>query len=138
MGADDYIFKPFSPRAVVAKVGAVLRRAEGDELTSLPVSYNQGKLVIDFDNMIVKVQGKETDLTPTELKILTTMAKAPNRIFTREQLITYALNDDFDGYDRSIDTYIKGIRSKIEDDRRYPSYILTVHGLGYKFAGEME
>ena len=138
MGADDYIFKPFSPRAVVAKVGAVLRRAEGDELTSLPVSYNQGKLVIDFDNMIVKVQGNETDLTPTELKILTTMAKAPNRIFTREQLITYALNDDFDGYDRSIDTYIKGIRSKIEDDRRYPSYILTVHGLGYKFAGEME
>ena len=88
--------------------------------------------------MSVKGQGKETDLTPTELKSLTTMAKGPNRIFTREQLITYALNDDFDGYDRSIDTYIKGIRSKIEDDRRYPSYILTVHGLGYKFAGEME
>ncbi len=138
IGADDYIFKPFSPRALVAKVGAVLRRAESDELTSMPVSYNGGRLVIDFDNMIVKVCGKEIYLTPTEIKILLTMAKAPNRIFSREQLITYALNDDFDGYDRSIDTYIKGIRSKIEEDRRYPSYILTVHGLGYKFAGETE
>ena len=138
IGADDYIFKPFSPRALVAKVGAVLRRAESDELTSMPVSYNGGRLVIDFENMIVKVDGGETDLTPTEIKILLTMAKAPNRIFSREQLITYALNNDFDGYDRSIDTYIKGIRSKIEEDRRDPSYILTVHGLGYKFAGETE
>lgn len=138
IGADDYIFKPFSPRALVAKVGAVLRRAESDGLTSLPVSYNGGRLVIDFENMIVKAGGNEIYLTPTEIKILLTMAKAPNRIFSREQLITYALNDDFDGYDRSIDTYIKGIRSKIEDDRRYPSYILTVHGLGYKFAGESE
>lgn len=138
IGADDYIFKPFSPRTVAAKVGAVLRRTESDELTSMPVSYNGGNLVIDFENMIVKAGGKEIYLTPTELRILLTMAKAPNRIFSREQLITYALNDDFNGYDRSIDTYIKGIRSKIEDDRRYPSYILTVHGLGYKFAGENE
>ena len=138
MGADDYIYKPFSPRAVVAKAGAVLRRAESDELVSVPVSYNQGRLVIDFDNMSVTVRGEEANLTPTEFKILVTMAKAPNRIFTREQLITYALDNDFDGYDRSIDTYIKGIRAKIEEDRRYPSYILTVHGMGYKFAGEKE
>lgn len=138
IGADDYIYKPFSPRAVVAKAGAVLRRAESDELVSVPVSYNQGRLVIDFDNMRVTVRGEEANLTPTEFKILVTMAKAPNRIFTREQLITYALDDEFDGYDRSIDTYIKGIRAKIEEDRRYPSYILTVHGMGYKFAGEKE
>lgn len=138
IGADDYIFKPFSPRAVVAKVEAVLRRVEGDELTSIPVSYNHGKLVIDFENMIVKVCGKETYLTPTEVKILTTMAKSPNRVFSREQLISYALNDDFNGFDRSIDTYIKGIRSKIEEDRKDPVYILTVHGMGYKFAGEKE
>ena len=84
------------------------------------------------------VNGEEANLTPTEFKILMTLAKAPNRIFTREQLITYALNDEFDGYDRSIDTYIKGIRAKIEEDRRSPSYILTVHGMGYKFVGEIE
>lgn len=138
MGADDYIYKPFSPRAVVAKVGAVLRRTESDELISMPVSYNQGKLVIDFDNRSVTVRGKKAGLTPTEFKILVTMAKAPNRIFTREQLITYALDDEFDGYDRSIDTYIKGIRAKIEEERRDPAYILTVHGMGYKFAGEKE
>lgn len=138
MGADDYIFKPFSPRTVVAKAGAVLRRTESDRLISMPVSYDKGKLVIDFNNMSVMVKGEEAGLTPTEFKILVTMAKAPNRIFTREQLITYALNDEFDGYDRSIDTYIKGIRAKIEEDRRYPSYILTVHGMGYKFSGEKE
>lgn len=138
MGADDYIYKPFSPRAVVAKVGAVLRRTESDELISVPVSYNQGRLVIDFHNLSVTVHGEDAGLTPTEGKILMTMAKAPNRVFTREQLITYALDGEFDGYDRSIDTYIKGIRAKIEEDRRDPSYILTVHGMGYKFAGEKE
>ena len=138
MGADDYIYKPFSPRTVVAKVGAVLRRTESDELISVPVSYNQGRLVIDFDNLSVTVCGEDAGLTPTEGKILMTMAKAPNRVFTREQLITYALDGEFDGYDRSIDTYIKGIRAKIEEDRRDPSYILTVHGMGYKFAGEKE
>ncbi|MEY8357166.1 response regulator transcription factor [Lachnospiraceae bacterium 54-53] len=135
VGADDYIFKPFSPRTVVAKIEAVLRRVESDQLTGIPFSYNRGDLVIDFQNGDVKVRGKEAGLTPTEYKILVTLAKAPNRIFTREQLITYALDDNFDGYDRSIDTYIKSIRTKIEDDRRKPVYILTVHGMGYKFAG---
>lgn len=135
VGADDYIFKPFSPRTVVAKIEAVLRRVESDQLTGIPFSYNGGDLVIDFQNGDVKVRGKEAGLTPTEYKILVTLAKAPNRIFTREQLITYALDDNFDGYDRSIDTYIKSIRTKIEDDRKKPVYILTVHGMGYKFAG---
>lgn len=135
VGADDYIFKPFSPRTVVAKIEAVLRRVESDHLTGIPFSYNEGDLVIDFQNGDVKVRGKEAGLTPTEYKILVTLAKAPNRIFTREQLITYALDDNFDGYDRSIDTYIKSIRTKIEDDRKKPVYILTVHGMGYKFAG---
>lgn len=138
MGADDYIFKPFSPRTVMAKIKAVLRRMESDELVSQPISYNEGALIIDFDNISVKVHGKETGLTPTEFQLLSVMAKAPQRIFTREQLISCALNDQFDGYDRSIDTYIKGIRSKIEDDRRAPVYIQTIYGLGYKFAGKRE
>jgi len=136
MGADDYIFKPFSPRTVVAKVEAVLRRVESDQLTGVPVSFHQGDLVIDFKNGDVRVRGEDAGLTPTEYKILITLAKAPNRIFTREQLIMYALDNNFDGYDRSIDTYIKSIRTKIELDRKNPVYILTVHGMGYKFAGE--
>ena len=138
MGADDYIFKPFSPRTVMAKIKAVLRRMESDELVGRPVSYNGGALVIDFDNISVKVNGREAGLTPTEFRVLAAMAKAPQRVFTREQLISCALDDHFEGYDRSIDTYIKGVRSKIEENRKSPAYILTVHGLGYKFAGERE
>ena len=138
LGADDYIFKPFSPRTVVAKAEAVLRRVESDKLISVPVSYNLGSLVIDFQNGDVKAGGQDAGLTPTEYKILATMAKAPNRTFTREQLITYALDDNFDGYDRSIDTYIKSIRSKIEEDRKNPVFIVTVHGIGYRFVGVTE
>ena len=135
LGADDYIFKPFSPRTVVAKAEAVLRRVESDKLISVPVSYNQGSLVIDFQNGDVKAGGQDAGLTPTEYKILATMAKAPNRTFTREQLITYALDDNFDGYDRSIDTYIKSIRSKIEEDRKNPVFIVPVHVFLYSFVG---
>ncbi len=133
IGADDYITKPFSPRTVVAKVEAVLRRTESDELSSIPVSYHKGYLTIDFSTGIVRRECEEVPLTPTECKILITMAKAPNRIFSRNQLISYALEDVFDGFDRSIDTYIKGIRHKIEPDRKKPQLIVTVHGIGYKF-----
>ena len=135
VGADDYLTKPFSPRVVVAKVGAVLRRAESDELLSVPVSYRDGSLVIDFNNKTVLKEGPPIQLTPTEYQILRTLAKAPKRIFTREQLILFALGDDYDGYNRSIDTYIKSLRSKIEPDRHDPAFIVTVHGVGYQFQG---
>ena len=135
VGADDYLTKPFSPRVVVAKVGAVLRRAESDELLSVPVSYRDGYLVIDFNNKTVLKEGTPIPLTPTEYQILRTLAKAPKRIFTREQLILFALGDDYDGYNRSIDTYIKSLRSKIEPDRHDPAFIVTVHGVGYQFQG---
>ena len=135
VGADDYLTKPFSPRVVVTKVGAVLRRAESDELLSVPVSYRDGYLVIDFNNKTVLKEGTPIHLTPTEYQILRTLAKAPKRIFTREQLILFALGDDYDGYNRSIDTYIKSLRSKIEPDRHDPAFIVTVHGVGYQFQG---
>lgn len=135
VGADDYLTKPFSPRVVVVKVGAVLRRAESDELLSVPVSYRDGYLVIDFNNKTVLKEGTPIHLTPTEYQILRTLAKAPKRIFTREQLILFALGDDYDGYNRSIDTYIKSLRSKIEPDRHDPAFIVTVHGVGYQFQG---
>ncbi|MDD4474975.1 MAG: response regulator transcription factor [Eubacteriales bacterium] len=133
IGADDYMTKPVSPRAVVAKVEAILRRVECDELASFPVSYNNNDLSIDFQSCMVKKQGEPVSLTPTEYKLLSTMAKAPNRIFTRDELISFALGDEYDGYDRTIDTYIKGLRSKIELDRKEPQYVVTVHGIGYKF-----
>jgi len=131
-GADDYLTKPFSPRIVVAKVEAVLRRVECDNLASVPVTY-KNNLTIDFQNGIVKKHGDVINLTPTEFKILSTMANAPGRIFTRDQLISFALGDEFSGFDRSIDSYIKGLRSKIEDNRKRPQHIITVHGTGYKF-----
>ena len=133
MGADDYIIKPFSPRTVLAKIDAVLRRTQSDKLTSMPFIYDNGNLIIDFEEGTVKKFGVETGLTPTEHKILTTMAKAPGRIFTRDQLISFALDNEFSGYDRSIDTYIKSLRRKIEVNRRSPRYIVTVHGIGYRF-----
>lgn len=133
IGADDYLLKPFSPRIVAAKVEAVLRRVECDELASMPISYDNDNLMIDFQSGIVKKRGKVVNLTPTEYKLLSTMARAPNRVFTRDQLISYALEDEFTGFDRSIDTYIKGLRAKMEDDRKNPQYIITAHGVGYKF-----
>lgn len=92
-----------------------------------------GRLVIDMGRRQVKKDGKELSLTPTEYRLLTTMAKSPNRIFTREQLITYALEDEFQGYDRSIDTHIKELRRKLKEDGKNPRYIRTIHGVGYKF-----
>lgn len=136
IGADDYITKPFSPKEVVARIEAVLRRVESDKLINIPVSFCDGYLTIDFINSNVKVNGEEISLTATESKILNTMAKAPNRVFSRDELIAYALNYEFEGYDRSIDTYIKSIRLKIEPNRKKPRFIVTVHGAGYKFVGE--
>lgn len=138
LGADDYITKPFSPKIVVAKVETILRRTESDFLVSAPISYGNGFLQIDYQNMLVRRQGEIIHLTPTEYQILFTMAKAPHRIFTRDQLISFALNDDFGGYDRSIDIFIKSIRSKIEPDRKKPIFIITVHGLGYQFLGRKD
>lgn len=136
IGADDYITKPFSPRIVVARVDAVLRRAQSDHLVSTPISYGDGFLQIDFQNKTVKREGEAIHLTPTEYQILSIMAKAPHRVFTRDQLISLALKDDYDGFDRSVDTYIKSLRSKIEPDRRKPIFITTVHGFGYQFLGK--
>ena len=137
IGADDYVVKPFSPRQLMARIGALLRRTKGgDYRVSSILSYNNQELVIDTLKHEVTRNGKMINLTPIEFSLLTTMAKSPNRTYTRDDLIMYALDDDYDGFDRSIDSHIKNLRHKIEADTKNCKYILTVHGIGYKFGGE--
>lgn len=134
IGADDYVTKPFSPRQLVARVEAVLRRTESD--SPAVISFRQGELTVDLDGYDVKKDGQAAGLTPNEFKIVCALARHPNKVFTREELITIVSGDDFNGFDRVIDTHIKNIRQKIETDTKNPQYILTVHGVGYKFGGD--
>ncbi len=134
IGADDYVTKPFSPRQLVARVEAVLRRTEGD--SSPVLSFRRGELIVDMDGYDVLLNGCPAGLTPNEFKIVGALARHPNKVFTREELIAIVSGDDFNGFDRVIDTHIKNIRQKIETDTRNPEYILTVHGVGYKFGGD--
>lgn len=135
LGADDYIAKPFSLKEVNVRVKAVLRRVDTDELAGAPVSFGDGELLIDYKKRIVRLGGSEVSLTPTEFNLLATLSKSPYKAFSREQLISFALGDDFLGYDRTIDTYIKTIRQKIEKNPKTPRFITTVHGVGYRFEG---
>jgi DNA-binding response OmpR family regulator len=137
IGADDYITKPFSLKALYARIEAVLRRS-ADDLFSMngKNSFRDGELVIDYDYRIVTRNSVEVRLTPNEYKILTTLAKYPNKVFTREELIASAFGEEFEGYDRAIDSHIKNLRQKIESDPKEPVYIKTIHGVGYKFGGE--
>jgi two-component system alkaline phosphatase synthesis response regulator PhoP len=132
LGADDYITKPFSPREVVARVRAVLRRAEG------PPAYSgvlhSGDLAIDLQRRTVRRGDISIELTATEFDLLATLARQPGRPFTRAQLVDLVYGDDFDGYDRTVDAHIKNIRRKIEPDPREPRYIHMVYGVGYRFA----
>lgn len=132
-GADDYILKPFSPREVVARVRAVLRRT-GNELGPLAdiVTFNNG-LTIDNIQHEVRLNGQEVPLTPTEFKLLVTMAKYPGRVYSRAQLVEIVQGYNFSGDDRVIDAHIKKIRHKIEKIPSDPQIILTVYGVGYKF-----
>lgn len=135
IGADDYVVKPFSPRELVARVKALMRRTKGTKKT---YSFNNADLVIDTERHEVMKAGRAVTLTPTEFKILNTIAERPGQVFTRLQLVNTILGYDFEGYDRTIDAHIKNIRHKIEDDPRRPEYIKTVYGVGYKFIGQLD
>jgi two-component system OmpR family response regulator len=139
LGADDYVVKPFSPRELVYRVRAVLKRAKKEDMASaVPVSFNSGTLVIDGQTYEVNKKGLSLNLTPTEFKVLNTLASYPGKVFTREELIEKALGYQFEGYERSIDAHIKNIRQKIEDDPREPSFIMTIYGVGYRFSGKKD
>jgi len=137
LGADDYITKPFSPKQLVARVNAVLRRASYDPMpASHTLSFNNDDLIIDNYKLEVRKNHQVINLTPNEYKILITMAKFPSKTFTREELVYKAFGEDYDGYDRTVDAHIKNLRQKIEEDAKHPKYIITVHGVGYRFGGE--
>lgn len=133
IGADDYVIKPFSPRELVARVKAHLRRTKKNEKKLL--SFNNGLLLIDTPSMEVKKGGKIIPFTPTEFKILLCLAERPQIVFTRLQIVNAVQGYDFEGYDRVIDAHIKNIRHKIEDNPQKPMFIKTVYGTGYKFIG---
>ena len=139
LGADDYVVKPFSPRELVLRVKAVLKRTSRDDLSDAEaVGFEQGALTLDGHRYEVKRKGAPVNLTPAEFKVLFALASNPDRVLTRSELVDKALGYQFEGYERSIDAHIKNIRQKIGDDPRKPTFILTVYGVGYKFIGKRD
>jgi DNA-binding response OmpR family regulator len=139
MGADDYLTKPFSPREVVVRVQAILRRVKKSEKVER-LEFNGKRLVIDLIKKEVTVNGDYITLTPIEYKLLTNMAVNPGRVYSRMDLLEKIQDEGmyYEGYERSVDTHIKNLRKKIELDSRQPDFIVTVFGMGYKFGGVLD
>ena len=134
IGADDYIVKPFSPREVVARVRAVLRRAQAEPTE--PQIVRAADVEVDLDRHRAFISDREVQLTPTEFSVLAALVGQPGRAFTRLQLLAAAQGEAYEGYERTVDAHIKNLRAKIEPDPKEPRYILTVFGVGYRFNDE--
>jgi len=137
LGADDYLIKPFSPRELMMRVKVILKRYGSTKSLEDILSYNNKDLVINKKAKVVYKKQKEVNLTAAEYKLLTYMAENENINLSRDTIIQKVFGIEFDGYDRTIDTHIKNIRKKIEDNPKNPKYVTTVFGLGYKFEGEI-
>lgn len=131
LGADDYIIKPFSPREVVARVRAVLRRV--GQGPAAAKRLQEGEIEIDLDNHYVTRAGTAVELTPTEFNLLARMVEQPGRVFSRLNLLEAVQGTAYEGYERTVDAHIKNLRAKIEPDPKQPIYIETVFGVGYRF-----
>jgi len=132
IGADDYLTKPFSPRELVGRVRAILRRTQPEMPLVEVLSFDGGALEIDTVQHVVRRDGVEVDLTPNEYKLLQTLARYPGRVYSRFELISHVQGYDYDGYERTIDAHVKNLRKKIEPDPKHPRYIETVFGAGYR------
>ncbi|MBT2691315.1 response regulator transcription factor [Bacillus sp. ISL-47] len=137
LGADDYVKKPFSPREVVVRAQAILRRVN-KRISAHELVFNEKKIIIDPIKKEVQVKGEIITLTPIEYRLLFTLASYPGRVYSRGELLEKCQEDGsyYEGYERSIDTHIKNLRKKIESNARKPEYVLTVFGMGYKFGGK--
>jgi two-component system, OmpR family, alkaline phosphatase synthesis response regulator PhoP len=134
IGADDYVTKPFSPRELVARIRAILRRVDRQDEPGDRIEV--GEVSIDVARMRVSVAGRIVELTPTEFQLLVALARQPGRIFTRSQLLDSIHGVAFESYERAVDAHVKNLRRKLEDDPSRPRYVLTVYGVGYRFAEE--
>lgn len=136
IGADDYVTKPFSPKEVIARAKAILRRANKEVVRSEPIQA--GTLIIDLERHQVTKDGQIVDVTPTEFKIVELLAGNTGKVYSRLQIVEQIQGYSFEGYERTIDAHIKNLRRKIEINSKEPQYIQTVYGIGYKFAGEAD
>jgi DNA-binding response OmpR family regulator len=137
LGADDYVTKPFSPRELLARVRAVLRRA-AEAHEPGPSAVRVGELMVDFAGHTVRLAGAPLRLTPKEFKLLETLVREPGRAFSRLELLERVFGYDYEGLERTIDVHMMNLRKKIERDPTQPVYLLTVYGVGYKFADDVE
>lgn len=132
IGADDYLSKPFEPEELIERVHALLRRSRDNQPKATTFTQKDGTLVIHSDQLLATKDGRDLGLTANEFKILRVLLAHPNRVYSREEIIEYAFGQDYEGFDRAIDTHIKNIRAKMEDNPRRPQWIKTIYGMGYK------